>query len=372
MTNNIFDTLNDDERKAMEEYEDNRAVKEELLNEFISENGAFYEFFKYVSKEENKKEFTVCQRGNSQNPSIIIYHNNHKVWELYKQPKNGCRVKVNFDHARYTENYEEKLIDLNGILNANVDVKKKIMSKDKYVQSAPLKQFSEDFVKDSAKIILELMNDYFSAEKTTDYLKKGAGISSSRSKSIKIEKQYQHKLFHALKNLNDGIYVYDTEFSQKFPSTEIRNKLTKIVNEPDMLGMKFDKNGKPKSLVIMEIKSTTSACTGNSSIKKHIEGMENYAQEEFFIKKRRKEAFDIFENLQKMGCIENPKFNWEDFENIEIKPMLILTDNQYTNAKSAVDYYDNKRKNINIDELCKKYECSLYLYKNDNFTPIIE
>ncbi len=100
-------------------------------------------------------------------------------------------------------------------------------------------------------------------------------FGKNNQKNKYIEKQRQHELFSVLTNAQDGYYVYDLEFSQKYDSVSSRTAEGKQ-NHPDMLGIRY-KNGLPKALVLIEVKSTEAACKDEKSgLDKHSDGMKKY------------------------------------------------------------------------------------------------
>jgi len=383
-----FDKLTDTEKKKMQEMQDDRSISGELLSAYIVDGREFNEFKKYV---DGKKEFAVCMRGNSDPKCITIYHNNHMVWELSYDGKKYC-VKVNFNHARYTSEWGTKLKELKGYFGME---DKCLLPKKTGENSASIdyivckkekgtKFYTQDFVKGTAEIMVEVMKDFFNPYLQYDYFKKEAlNIDyEKKDKTALVEKRWQQELFHYFKDTDNGIYVYDLEFSQKFPSSPdetktrtntIKTKLADFINEPDMLGIRFDENGMPKSLMLIEVKSTYSACENQKSgINKHLRGMWNYSQVSFFVERRRKEAKSIFDNLFEMNYV-GKKYDEKCFETLPIERLMILTtdevkvDNKihHTEDGSAIKYYLDRenhknKKFISVTDRCKEYKCSLW------------
>ena len=385
-----FDKLTDIEKKKMYEMRDDRSISGDLLTAFSEDGKEFNEFKKYV---DGKKEFAVCLRGNSEPACITIYHNNHMVWELSCDGENYC-VKVNFNHARYTSEWGTKLKELKGYFGME-DMR--LLPKKTGENSASMdyivckkekgtKFYTEDFVKGTAEIMLEVMKDFFNPYLQYDYFKKEAlNIDyEKKDKTALVEKRWQQELFHYFKDTENGIYVYDLEFSQKFPSSPDKNekrkntikaKLSEFINEPDMLGIRFE-NGVPKSLMLVEVKSTYTACKSEKSgVKKHLEGMLKYSQASFFVEKRRIEAKHIFDNLFELKYV-NKTYDVKCFEKLPIERLMILTtDEVFVDGKifstedgkgrkrnqygSALKFYKKKAKDVN--GMCEKNKCSLWL-----------
>ena len=368
--------------------EDSRKVSEEMLNEL--KKGKFSEFIKFI-KQNPKYNLALCFRGNSKEygrESVIIYYNNHKVWELIKEDDNFY-VRISFNHARYTEDWKDKLKELCenyyfvGENLKNIDINnaikktkyKKTKGDDSYQYTigyliAKNVNFNEKFVKETYNIIISLMEDYFNPkenpEENIDWFKssyEGKKIICKRRNEY-IEKRRQHELYLELNNSENGLYIHDLEFAQKnMPN------LKKVNNQPDMHAIRL-KNGKPESFVVIEVKSTESAMKDEKSgLKRHLEGMEEAYTKKAnrkFVNNRLKEAFDIISQYQKLGIRPIKKFNFEkDLElytslnKIEIR--FILTDgaaSYYRRNKKYfkdgnlknLDYYLNNQKHYEVDD----------------------
>ena len=81
---------------------DNRAISRTLFEKLLDEKGVYYPFYDFVRSHE--KELVLCFRGNGNPESIVIYHNNHIVWELYGDED---KIGISFNHARYNENWNK-------------------------------------------------------------------------------------------------------------------------------------------------------------------------------------------------------------------------------------------------------------------------
>lgn len=373
--------LNEDEIDKLNKTldKDNRAISEKLLMEFSDkEKGRFYEFNKFAR--ENKNELAVCFRGNSAPECITIYYNNHMFWQL-SLVDNKCKVEINFDHARYykteKENYKDLMQEFGEL---GFDIKgKEIKKKDSVgiLYCVKNERFCEKFIKDSYNILMRIMDTFFDLNNKQDQFKFFAGIGQTNRKYSYIEKRWQQRLFRYYKNTNNGLFVYDLEFSQKFPSKKIRDKMHKIVNEPDMLAIRFNKNSEPEAMVLIEVKSTKEACTNDSSgVKKHLVGMKNYSADERFMANRRREAKEILRQYRDTGLYEAlDSINLEEcnFEKLEVERLLILTDNvlpgKMKSNNSAIDYYlsTRSRKKIDINKIAHDNKCDICLIKGPYF-----
>lgn len=276
-------------------------------------------------------------------------------------------------------------------------------------------KFDRTFVEDSYKILSELIKSYFyrykdievngnnesendsrldyfrvevwkkifkwSEEKCREKQKK---LKSSNTNNPLIEKRWQQRLFSYFKFTECGdddskVFAYDLEFSQRFPSSDVRKILG--CNEPDLLAIRF-KNGKADKLLLIEVKSTKSACTGDSGIEKHLDGMKKYSKMSFYIRQRIDDAKKIF--LQYKESKLYPELTNEMIASIEkleekdVEVVLLLTGCNACKAdekesdggiESAIDFFDEKKDSIKETALqgCKIWsiESKIGPYEND-------
>lgn len=454
-----YGRLSEDALAILEAMEDHRYVSKELFQAF--KDGGLREFRKFVleqnrkadqeNKRENKREnkLAVLLRGNGNR--IIIYYHNHVLWEL-SVVNQKCRVEFNFNHARYTEDWEDKFKRLTSqtsdpsdaqepmgfvwsedsqrkkkesserterleslpamvITQKEKDKKKEIVGAGIGVLKSDKKYFSHDFVKETSDIIKGLIDDFFNPgrEHSTDYFLKR--VMDERKEEIKkeeettsplIEKRWQQRLFFEYKSLRDGLYIYDLEFSQPFPTQKddvkpyaekheldyksIKDKLNatemkKVLrtNSPDMLGIRFNKEGEPVALVMVEVKSTESACLGSSGIAKHLRGMAAYCKQPIFMRNRRKDAYKSMKQYQEFGFIPADYKIPEIPEDIPVEMVLLLTNNELPLKereklgelkKSAIDYYKENTQYVN--NRARYYNCQIWIAKNTYFDPEIK
>ena len=208
--------LNDEQKKALTEMKDSRAIKPKLLNAFADEKGALYSFLEFALK---KDELNICFRGNKD--SIEIYYLNHVVWEL-ASAKNGCyKVSFNFNHAK---KMCERDCYLKKLTKKGFELKK-----DGIIVWTKSSFSEKDIDEELWCIFKEIMDSYFNPNKGKP----------------NIEKRWQHKIFkdfHKEGHLNKDLYVYDLEYNQKLPH---KDELIKIFGEKtdDELKEMCDTNG---------------------------------------------------------------------------------------------------------------------------------
>lgn len=374
------------EMKMLKDMDDSRVVDELLLYAF--KEGGFKEIYETAKKDPSLE---ICLRGNS--GAIIIYYMNHKIWEL--SLKDGeCVVSISFNHARYSIDYPKKLETLQGYgfgKNKTLELRpyyKTNESGERYLAAVGYPSdgiikstdaVTSGFVEGTLKVLKAIVDDFFDPDKTTDYFKEDWNNKDNpekieikeRSKSPCIEKRWQQSIFRKMKNAQDGYYAYDMEFSQKYPNGDIRKKME--TNEPDILAIRYE-NNEPKALVLVEVKSTRSACVGDCNIKKHLKGMKNYSDNTILVGKRVTEAKQMLEQFKELELLDD-KVDIEILEN-KIERLLILTNNtipgkEYTDEmkkdpkyQSAIDYYRNKRVTKGINACAKESDCQIRIIED--------
>lgn len=390
---------------------DHRYVDNDLYNAF-SEDGLLSAFRKFVIMHNGKvtdsnEKLAVLLRGNSK--KIIIYLNNHKLWEL---SCTGKQVKVSFDfnHARHNKNWDKELNILtavDGIYNfkfpkrKNVDRVSKIDSPFKItfnkngdpiggeigmISCTSLTSFSMDFVEGTYKIFSKLIKDFFEPKSVDYFLEKVEKDhkykfeQKGKGSGILLEKRWQQRLFFELKNSVNGYYAYDLEFAQPYPTKEeiivvvgkqkynsgevTAKKLKEVLsaNEPDMLAIRFE-NSEPKAIVLIEVKCTYDACKGSSGIIKHLDGMKAYADNPFFMRNRKKDAFKSIKQYQDFGFIPKKQILYK-LDDLPVEKVLILTGDKTDEKNSgSIKYYLRNKEEINSHlDKCK------LMFTNSNYT----
>ena len=216
--------LNSLELSVLDDFTEHRYVSETLEEAFYS--GGLSEFRKFIlafNKGLTRKYegLAVLLRGNDN--KIIIYKDNHKIWELsaWKQSNNkvNCKVSFDFNHARYTKDWPEKynrLYDLG--FRLGVPRKAEVLPSDNRIKitrnkkeviggeigmiSCTRESFSDDFVKKSYEVIRELLEDYFKCQEI-DYFRKAVASAvkykdvdkiKGLGSSVLVEKRWQQRL----------------------------------------------------------------------------------------------------------------------------------------------------------------------------------
>ena len=332
-------------RKCGCDFEDKR-----MLNFWVDfkTNGNLAAVTRLVDEHE---ELELLFRGNGDNPCATVYRDNHVVLSIQKSLKEYV-LSINFAHAKYYAGYEsleEALI--NGFKFKHSTAGKK----GKMTLNKNIEKLDYDFFKNLYDNVLDKMFTTFFEYKNnlTKYFDK-----KSESKKPEIEKIFQQYLFTYVLNgdtESKGYLAFDLEFAQPYPCEGYRK--TRNTNKPDMLAVKCE-NGKYK-LVLVEVKSTDSACEGGSGFDKHLEGMGKYLEEKIFgdlvIENRMKDAIEIiqaYNNLSLRGSddcskefvkafIDNVK-EAKDFSGVEI--LFVFTDERIDGEVIKYNYLPAENK----------------------------
>lgn len=367
-----------------------RDVSKEMIDAL---NGVFKPFVDFVKKH---KELALCFRGNdSAYGKVIIYWNNHVVWELSIQKNKQAKVEINANHARFMNTWADNIEVLMGLgfKPTKSDLKnkefKELNTKGKLINRTKKKNeggsisyyyniinFSrilnkdddvKGFVEDSYNVIKDILKDFFnpSLDKNNKpinyfkeyYKKHNPNIVAEdpkiedkyATKRVLVEKIAQQDLFLHNHNFKSGLFIYDLEFAQpngkKFGVAK--------ANKPDMYGIRFDEKGAPVSICMVEVKSTESALKGDCSLKKHLEGMKEYCTKWRIegnirlMEDRKREAYRILDQYREI-CLYDVNRNFIDklgkdedefIGKLDEEIIFVLTNEVYMETK-----YTNKEK----------------------------
>lgn len=404
--------LNQEEMTVLKEMTDHRYVEQTLKDAFM--DGGLSEFRKFIINQNSKisdkhEKLAALLRGNDN--KIIVYKDNHKIWEL-SATKKECIVRFDFNHARYTREWEKELQKLKK-MGFELSKSKKSDKLERLPEDNRIKikrnknnvviggsigyitcrkgNFDKKFVNDSYKIIMSLVENFFKPQEK-DYFREAVKNSTNleyqavseitgTGKGVLVEKRWQQRLLFHFNNVQDGYCAYDLEFSQKYPDSDFVKRYAKKTgeiylsvkaqnikdklgtNEPDMLAIRYE-DGKPKALVFIEVKSTESACEGDSGVEEHMKGMYNYSKESIFMLNRRKDAYESLCQYKEFGLLDIDKV--ESIPNdLPIEMVMLFTNANVpkeisadSNKASSIDYF-NKEKG-KIKKWAKKYNCSVW------------
>ncbi len=377
------------------ENSDHRSINDDLLNAIVDSQGSLHEFLKCVlehnkDEKDQSKKLSMLLRGNSNN--VIVYYRNHVLWELSLVSGQG-NVEFNFNHARYTEDWKKQLEILQNEykMGCNAEIKATNTGITIDTISARADKFDKSFVKYTHDTFIEFIETYFGNRGTRkDYFKSENSNSNPR---FYVEKDWQQRLYFyfnsefedKLDHQEDisGTYIYDLEFSQPYPDENSRELFGKN-NEPDMLGISFE-DGVPKSLQFIEVMSNESSCEGDSGIKKHIEGMRNYAGNPRFMKCRAKDLIQSLRQYAKMGLFKGDMDLLSKVETfcksneIPVELFIVLTNNELPvkrkeTKKSAIDYYHEHKNEVEswLKDPNDRLNCRLQIVEGNFFEGRLE
>ncbi len=143
------------------------------------------------------------------------------------------------------------------------------------------------------------------------------------------------------------------------------------LNEPDMLGIRYE-CGKAAGFVLVEVKSTESACANEPGIDDHLEKMYRYSHFKELTDNRKKDIPRILKRYKALGILKDnlqiPEVLPDDFP---VERLLILTNSTIPKTKEsdarpkpdAVSYF--KRKEPDIIPILQKYQCDAWLIKGN-------
>ena len=343
---------------------DCRAISKDglLWNALNDENGELKPLVDLVNK---KEDLEMCFRGNSSTESITVYYNNNQFLRIFES-KGKIKYEYNKNHARYYESYDE-------IKKINGDM------------TDAIKNHEFELFYKYRQIV---MDSYFNPDKKTDFLKDDHSGIQLEKKDCKYEKQEQQRLMSANTNRKNGYYIYDMEYAQAFYSDDKKNEYmreveklmksgSKCYNKPDSLAIRYE-GGEPKALVFVELKTTRSAMSsGSSSAVKHIEGMRNFVEMDkkinggLFLKNRKIEAQKIMDEYGQLGLHKLTEGDHiEDFSNLPIEYLLVITGNEYKNLKyndTAKAYYDNDKVKQRINSKASECQCGIIVLEPKDF-----
>lgn len=423
--------LNEAEAKKtitmLQNEKDHRSIDSCFIDDLCDDDGKIHKFLDKVY-ELNKmasveEKLIVCFRKNK----VTIYKNNHVLWDISRTKEGKYAVEINFDHARYCSDWESILEELkkdnygfyvkeaNNVVDLETGMKPvyRVDSNNKKtdivtggsigVIRTEKDLFTKDFV-DGTYIIFSKLISAFMGEGTDQFRKKIIEIATKnpesglkiaeniqdRSSTAYIEKRWQQRLFNHFKSVRTGsskIFVYDLEFSQKYPNDDIKKKLE--ANEPDMMAIQFDDNGNAEKLLLIEVKSKYSSCWSlkrnrttkelehKSDLWSHVKGMKAYCDMTFFIHSRIVDAYQILLNYYDMGLYS--ELDMKSIESVlnltenDLERIILLTNDIYpgkkNNSKSAIDFINNMDMKQKLKKLVYEEDpqCKLWITTNNYY-----
>lgn len=232
---------------------------------------------------------------------INVYHNSHSLFRITEQKENYL-VEFNMGHARYTDpairdkywaELKKEIPDIRYNKNSNIAAFR--IKKDGTVF---------DFRK-VTNIYLSFIDDFFGTTKTR--------------KNCLTEKRHQQRLFSEYFGEGRGYLFFDMEYAIPRDS-----KLQTPLGFPDCLALKMDKQtGLPTAILLVEIKSTKSACVGKCGISSHLKKYDKMiAAYSNVIRESAKEAVDLYNSL---GLLNIPSNAAKKIPHLPLKKLFVFT-----------------------------------------------
>jgi hypothetical protein len=255
-----------------------RMISEKFLNDL--ESGILQPVTELVK---NDPELFLAFRGGY----INVYYRGHNLFKIETKDY-GYLCMFDFDHGRYTASYESKLRELQA-LGMSLPKKSRDIRPPKYNKngnavwsndiSVQIGVEKPSFCWEKAKdILIPLIEDFYDPQKTHDHFKEKFDLHQrTKAKSLLLEKQDQQRLIANNRFSDNGFFVYDMEYKEPDESgKKDAQKKKEDHGRFDMLALQVE-NGKPVKLWLLELKSTSEACTdSDSGIAKHNTDMGNY------------------------------------------------------------------------------------------------
>lgn len=311
--------------------------------------GKVLEFFKQNSKikslivdyvldnlKNGEKSVALCFRGNF----ATLYYRCHQLLRI-RNSRRGIIGEFDFRHARFTEDYRERLA---GLKSMGVDISNfsdKPSEQDKRYVRFALDNFGEEKLGAVLEIYKELIDDFVNDKKCVYAFDPKASCRKSRN----TEKNSQ-QLLYASHFLNGDLTYYDLEYAE--PRGKEKGDLH---GRFDLLGLRREKDG--YTLLLTELKSSNRAIGGNSGLKQHKNDYLKYLKSTY-MEARKKEA------VQTVRLI-NEIFNRSTFDGLTeesikyAKVKFIFSDEVINFGKSYLPSDGNIEKVYLEDGLEKPY-----------------
>lgn len=277
--------------------EEIRKISPEFLNAL--KIGELSEFTNLVKN--TVHQLIICFRYNY----INIYYRGHSVFKI-SEYKTKYLVEFNIGHARYTnKDRKETLCKRLYELSANFRI-----NKDNIATFDVLKRKTNSLkIEEIFSIYKEFIDDFFDNSKDYDYFKDEKIV---KKKNL-TEKDHQQKIFMKYFSMKDQYLFYDMELS-----------LPKDVKagSPDCLAVRINEN-LVDAVVLVEIKSTESACKGKNGIKKHYDDFNAIIANKEYKSKITAAMVNSLNNYIELGLINIDMSRMA--ENIKYEKLFIFT-----------------------------------------------
>lgn len=324
----------------------------------------------------NSDNLLMCFRGKY----INVYYRGHslfKIEQMLNKKNPYYKVSFNFNHARYTKEWNEVLVQLEAIGYSLNHKNHSINNKDNIVYAYVDKE-NIKFSWDKSRIILcKLIDDFFSVEedKLYDYFK----MCEVKNKNKFIEKECQQKIF-INNNINfkmdkSNWFCLDMEYVMKR-----ENSNEESFGRFDLIAISKKEYGEKYKIALIELKCGTSSFAGfsdefkthfandnksfyngetpvkkiGSGILGHAYDYIRYLNSDKFKIILKKEVINILNNYNELGLINTFKrIEEEDIDDIP-NVYFITLENKEDKCKEKIKKYLYKFKGAskyNVEEV---------------------
>lgn len=304
----------------------------------------------------NNNKYIICFRDES----INIYYRGHSLLFIKREPRKGYLASFDLGHARYYKEYFEiiqelKKLRIGGmrvVTTLNNNNEKNIMeqnySLEFHINGRTIKQ--KNVINQVLNLLKNYIDDFCTGGKRYDHFER---VNSSSS--VLREKKHQQALFIEHQNMENesDLLFYDMELSLPKPQekTDEYNTIkleigTHITGAPDCLAVRLE-NGVVTKIVLVEVKSTSEACTGDHGIKKHDEDFNKIIKCSYyrkFIVESMKETLCLYARYGLCGKISIPDNIGEKEDDFEILYFFTHKDVINWTVNSRNDNKDNLKK----------------------------
>lgn len=282
----------------------------------------------------NSDNLLMCFRGKY----INVYYRGHslfKIEQMLNKKNPYYKVFFNFNHARYTKEWNEVLVQLEAIGYSLNHKSHDVNNKDNIVSACVDKETIQFFWNKSEIILCKLIDDFFSVEedKSYDYFKR----YKVKNKNKFIEKQCQQKIL-INNNINfkmdkSNWFCLDMEYVMKR-----ENSSEDSFGRFDLIAISKKQRGEKHKIALIELKCGTSAFSdfsdkfekqfandnksfhnGETPVQKigsgilgHVYDYIRYLNSDKFKTVLKKEVINILNNYNELGLINNFKRIEED------------------------------------------------------------
>lgn len=308
-------------------------------------NGVLAELLDIIKKDD---ELIICFRKDYAN----VYYKSHSVFKIEEQ-ETKYKFTFNLGHARYIDSFEKITKELSFLC---IDAKK-YKSKDKngevkytYTAVFSVKKEKNNNIDFSTVINVykKYIDNFFQGGPRKDLFE-----NENRNTNSLREKRHQQVLFSEHLDVTGELLFYDMELSLPKPK-EKSNEMKAIVKEigkhvtgaPDCLAVRL-KNGVVTKIVLVEVKSTREACTGDHGIKKHDEDFNKIIECSYyreFIAESMKETLKLYGENGICENIDIPDALGEKKDDFEILYFFTHDDVKNWVDNSGYDTTGNKSK----------------------------